>query len=160
MRIRLILLACLCSFLCHWQLAASVYADDWPQFRGISGQGICNDKDLLIICADQNQKKSRIIAFERATGTIKYDVPRPMVAYAHSTPVLAKVAGKSQLLVAANGALQGMNPDNGQIIWWCKSDGDASSPAWKDDLAYIDSGRGSNGIAVDITGVGDVTKTN
>src|SRR6266850_3697470 len=44
-------------------------------------------KDLLIVCADQNQKKSRIIAFERASGAIKYEVPRPNVAFAHSTPV-------------------------------------------------------------------------
>src|SRR4051812_15910360 len=45
MRIRLILLTCV-SILCHWELAASAYGDDWPQFRGISGQGICNEKDL------------------------------------------------------------------------------------------------------------------
>src|SRR2546421_819411 len=117
-------------------------------------------KDLLIICADQNQKKSRIIAFERSTGAVKYEVPRPNVSYAHSTPVVAEGGGKSQLLVGANGALQGGNPENGQVIWWCKSDGDAASPVWKENLAYIDSGRGSAGIAVDITGAGDVTKTN
>jgi len=117
-------------------------------------------KDLLIICADQNKKKSRIIAFERKSGAVKYEVPRPNMVYAHSTPVVAEVGGKSQLLVAANGALQGVDPENGQIIWWCKSDGDAASPVWKNSLAYIDSGRGSAGIAVDITGMGDVTKTN
>src|SRR5881394_3431158 len=38
-------------------------------------------KDLIIICADQNQKKSRIIALERATGAVKYEVPRPNVAF-------------------------------------------------------------------------------
>ena len=116
-------------------------------------------KDLLIICADQNQKKSRIIALERKTGTIKYEVPRPNVAFAHSTPVLADIAGKSQLLMGANGQFQGIDPENGQVIWWCKSEGDSSSPVWAENLAYIDSGRGSNGIAVDITGMGDVSKT-
>jgi len=116
-------------------------------------------KDLLIICADQNQKKSRIIAFERATGAIKYEVPRPNVAFAHSTPVVAEVAGKSQLLVAASNALQGVDPDSGQLIWWCKAEGDACSPVWKENIAYVDSGRGSSGIAVDITGGGDVSKT-
>jgi len=290
MRITLILLLCL---LCHWQLAASALADDWPQFRGPSGQGLCNEKnlpttwsiktgqnilfkaplpksdnpysspivckgklittvtnnagrehhvlcfdatsgkplwdtvvppgpwtltdlrggyaaptpacdgqrifaffgsavlaaldmdgqplwrfemkdtafdvaigtspilykDLLILCADQNQKKSRIIAFDRATGAIKFEVPRPNVAFAHSTPVLADAAGKSQLLVAASNSLQGLDPESGKIIWSCKADGDSSSPVFKDNLAYIDSGRGSDGIAVDITGAGDVSKT-
>jgi outer membrane protein assembly factor BamB len=117
-------------------------------------------KDLLIICADQNQKKSRIVALERASGAVKYEVPRPNVGFAHSTPVLADVAGKSQLLVAASGALQGVDPENGQLIWWCKADGDASSPVYAGNIAYVDNGRGSNGIAVDITGMGDISKTN
>ncbi|HEV8377999.1 MAG TPA: PQQ-binding-like beta-propeller repeat protein [Tepidisphaeraceae bacterium] len=290
MRIRLILLACL---MCHWQLAASAFSDDWPQFRGPSGQGLCNEKDLprswsiktgqnilwkallpksdnpysspivckgkvittitinagrehhvlcfdavtgkplwdtvvppgpwvlsdlrggysaptpacdgqrifalfgscvlaaldmegqplwryefkdtafdvavgtspilykdlVIVYADQNQKKSRIVAFERATGEVKYEVRRPNVAFAHSTPVMAEVAGKPQLLVAASNALQGVDLESGQIIWWCKADGDASSPVFKNNIAYVDSGRGSNGIAVDITGMGDVSKT-
>src|SRR5882672_5913189 len=116
-------------------------------------------KDLLIICADQNQKKSRIVALERVSGAVKYEVPRPNASYAHSTPVVAEVGGKSQLLVAANGALQGVDAENGQIIWWCKSEGDASSPVFAGNLSYIDSGRGSNGICVDITGTSDVTKT-
>jgi outer membrane protein assembly factor BamB len=117
-------------------------------------------KDLLIICADQNQKKSKMVALERTSGAVKYEVPRPNVGFAHSTPVLAEVAGKTQLLVAASGALQGVDPDNGQVIWWCKADGDASSPVYAGNIAYVDNGRGSNGIAVDITGMGDVTKTN
>ena len=45
MRTRLILLGWV-VVICHWQLAASAFGDDWPQFRGISGQGICNEKDL------------------------------------------------------------------------------------------------------------------
>src|SRR5204862_8191211 len=73
-------------------------------------------KDLLIICADQNQKNSRIFAFERATGSIKYQVPRPNVAFAHSTPVVAEVLGKSQLLMGANGQFQAIDPANGQVI--------------------------------------------
>ena len=72
---------------------------------------------------------------------------------------MAEAAGKTQLLMGANGALQGIDPESGQVIWWCKSDGDSSSPVFKDNIAYIDSGRGSNGIAVDITGMGDVSKT-
>src|SRR5678815_1096749 len=116
-------------------------------------------KDLVLICADQNKKKSRIIALEGAKGTVKYDVPRPNVGFAHSTPVLADVNGKPQLLIAASGALQGVDPENGQLIWWCKADGDAASPVFNGNIAYIDNGRGSNGIGVDITGAGDVTKT-
>ncbi|HEV8606956.1 MAG TPA: PQQ-binding-like beta-propeller repeat protein [Tepidisphaeraceae bacterium] len=118
-------------------------------------------KDLLIICADQNQKKSRLIAFDRAGGAVKYEIPRPNVAFAHSTPILATLNDKPELLIAASNALQGVDPDTGKIIWWCKADGDSASPVFdsKTNLAYIDSGRGSPGIAVDITGSGDVTKT-
>ncbi len=116
-------------------------------------------KDMLIICADQNQKKSRIIAFNRADGQVKYETPRPQVAFAHSTPVLATISGKPQLLIAASNALQGVDPENGNLIWWCKAEGDAASPVFAGSLAYIDSGRGSSGLGIDITGTGDVTKT-
>src|SRR6266576_2697814 len=45
MRISLILLACV---LCHWQLPAGVCGDDWTQFRGPTGQGLCAEKSLAL----------------------------------------------------------------------------------------------------------------
>src|SRR5262245_16625428 len=43
MRIRLMLLA---TLLFHGQFTVGLYADDWTQFRGPSGQGLCREKSL------------------------------------------------------------------------------------------------------------------
>ena len=83
----------------------------------------------------------------------------------HSTPVLIQAAGKPQLLVPASGgstapkALRSLNPVTGEVLWWCKGQGDASSPAYAAGLVYFDSGRGGPGTAVDAGGSGDVTAT-
>jgi outer membrane protein assembly factor BamB len=76
--------------------------------------------------------------------------------------VLVDIKGKAQLLVAGAQQLQGLDPSNGDVIWWCAASGrigDTPSPVYGGGLVYCDSGRGGQGIAVDPTGSGDVTKT-
>lgn len=117
--------------------------------------------DMVLLFAEQNQKKSRLIALDKLTGKEKYVVSRPASVFAHSTPVPVTINGKHELLASSSGALEGIDPESGKVLWRCKSEGDASSPVYSREfnLVYIDSGRGSAGIAVDPTGEGDVTKT-
>jgi outer membrane protein assembly factor BamB len=115
--------------------------------------------DTVILQCDELDKQSRIIAFDRKTGEVKWEALRPNVGFAHSTPVVAEVGGKKQLLVAASNALQGLDPESGKVIWTCAASGDTVSPVMGGGLVYLDSGRGGTGVAVDPTGTGDVTKT-
>lgn len=115
--------------------------------------------DTVILQCDELDKQSRLIAFDKKTGEVVWEAPRPTVGFAHSTPVLADIAGKKQLLVAASNALQGVDPASGKVLWTCEAKGDTVSPVLGGGLVYIDSGRGGTGIAVDPTGTGDVTKT-
>src|SRR5262249_26121369 len=100
-------------------------------------------------------------AFDRKTGEKKWEQKRPTANFSHSTPTLVKVKGKPMLLVAASGALQGVDPTDGKLLWWCDGSGDTVSPVYGAGVAYCDSGRGggSVGVAVDPTGEGNVTKT-
>ena len=115
--------------------------------------------DTVILDCDQTGKTSSFIGLDKATGTIKWEEKRPQANFAHSTPVLANVKGKAQLLVSASGAVQGLDPANGKILWWCAAPGDASSPAFNGSLVFADSGRGGRAVCVDPSGAGDVTKT-
>jgi outer membrane protein assembly factor BamB len=117
-------------------------------------------KDTVILDCDQNNKTSSLIAFDKTSGAIKWEQKRPQVAFAHSTPVIVNVNGKAEMLVSASNAIQGLNPDTGEMIWWCSAYGDASSPAFARNLVFSDSGRGGKAVCVDVTGSGDVTKTN
>jgi outer membrane protein assembly factor BamB len=122
-------------------------------------------KDTLLLSWDQTDKTSRLIALDKRTGDLKWEKKRPGADWAHSTPTVAEVKGKTQLLVASATALQGLDPDSGETLWSCASGdkpariGDTVSPVLAGGLVYADSGRGGPGIAVDPTGTGDVTKT-
>jgi outer membrane protein assembly factor BamB len=114
---------------------------------------------VLILC-DKVQKGSHLLALDAKSGETKWDVKRPSVQFDHTTPVLAKVNGKDQLLIGAGGELQGVDPADGQVLWFAKNDGDVPRPILSEGLVYCDSGRGGGfGIAVEPTGSGDVTKT-
>jgi outer membrane protein assembly factor BamB len=97
---------------------------------------------------------------------VTWQKKRPDADWAHSTPVLAEVKGKPQLLVGSAHAVQGLDPDSGETLWSCGSGdkaparvGDTVSPVLAGGLVYCDSGRGGPGIAVDPTGTGEVTRT-
>ncbi len=117
-------------------------------------------RDAVLVLADGTKPAlSRLIAFDPATGKIKWERPRPEASFNHTTPVLIEVNGKQQLLIASSGALQGIDPADGAVIWWAKNKGDVPTPAYGGGLVYSESGRGGPGIAVDPTGTGDVTAT-
>ncbi len=116
-------------------------------------------KDTVILNCDQTGKTSSIIAWDAATGDIRWEARRPDTSFAHSTPAIVEVGGKPQMLVNASGAVQGLDPANGTVLWWCAGQGDAASPAFGGGFVYSDSGRGGKGICVDPGGTGEVTKT-
>ena len=124
--------------------------------RAVAGQ------DTIIYLADQNDRKSSLIAFDRKSGAVKWEALRPDAQFAHSTPIVITVKGAPQLVIAASGAVQGADPAGGKIIWWCKNPGDTSSPAFGGGLVYADDGRDPShtGVCVDPSGTGDVSATN
>jgi outer membrane protein assembly factor BamB len=116
--------------------------------------------DAVLVLADGTKPAlSRLIAFDRATGDIKWERKRPDANFNHTTPVPIDVNGKQQLVIASSGAVQGINPSDGTVIWWANNKGDVPTPAYGDGLVYSEGGRGGPGVAVEPTGTGDVTQT-
>jgi hypothetical protein len=70
--------------------------------------------DTVILDCDQTGKTSSLIAFDKATGEIRWEAKRPETSFAHSTPVIVKVGGPSQMLGRASGAIQGVDPASGK----------------------------------------------
>jgi outer membrane protein assembly factor BamB len=120
---------------------------------------------VILLCAMAKKQDSRIVAFDKASGKVKWQTPLPTTGFGHSTPILIRAGAADQLIVAASAsarapdALQGFDPANGKRLWWCAGAGDAASPVYGAGLVYADSGRGGPGAAVEPTGRGDVTKT-
>jgi outer membrane protein assembly factor BamB len=138
-----------------WRRELEKYAFD----VAIGGSPVLAGEDVLLLCDFPDKKDSNLLALDRMTGKPRWQAPRPGASYAHSTPIVADVAGRRQLLVSGGRGLEGIDPDDGAVIWSVKNDGDTSSPVFASGLVYADSGRGGPGVAVDPTGKGDVTKT-
>jgi outer membrane protein assembly factor BamB len=117
--------------------------------------------ELVLLLCDQvrSAKTSRLLAFDRKTGALQWERKRLNQDFSHSTPVLARVKDRLQLLVAAAGQVQGLDPENGQVLWWCAGAGDTASPVYAEGVVFCDGGRGGPGVAVEPTGSGDLTKT-
>jgi outer membrane protein assembly factor BamB len=111
---------------------------------------------VLLSCNQLSEKKaSRLLAFVGRTGELKWERPRPGIDWDHSTPVLATVQGKPQLLAATANALEGLDPSSGAVLWRYENAqriGDTVSPVYGAGVVYCDSGRGGLGVAVDPTG--------
>lgn len=109
----------------------------------------------VILDCDQTGKTSSIIAFDTASGEIKWEAKRPETGFAHTTPVIATIAGKPQMLVAGSKSLQGLDPSSGAELWSCPAPGDAASPTFDGTVVYSDSGRGGKAVCV-VPGAGIV----
>jgi outer membrane protein assembly factor BamB len=120
-------------------------------------------KDTVILLLDKMKPASKIVALDVATGKARWEKARPDTEFSHMTPVLVKAGEKEQLIVCATDELQGVNPDNGNVIWSCKwgqSIWPVSSPVMAKGLVYAIGGRGGHpGLVVDPTGTGDVSGT-
>src|SRR4051794_27762460 len=120
---------------------------------------------VILLCAMANPADSRVVAFDKTTGDVKWERKLPDMGFGHTTPVIVPVNGKPQMLVlasamkVADNALRSLDPNDGRVLWWCRGGGDAASPAYGSGIVYFDNGRGGPGFAVDPTGSGDVTAT-
>src|SRR5262249_46477763 len=81
-------------------------------------------KDTLLLLCDKVQKSSHLLALDVKNGETRWNAKRPNVQFSHTTPVLAKIGEREQLLIGAGGWLQGVDPGNGEVIWQAASEGD------------------------------------
>jgi len=126
---------------------------------------ILHKDTLILLCSMAKASDSKVIAFDKVSGEVKWEKRFPDMGFAHTTPVIIDVNGRSQMLLLASGisvkpnALRSVDPANGEVLWWCRGAGDAASAAYGAGIVYFDSGRGGLGVAVDPTGSGDVSST-
>ena len=110
--------------------------------------------ESLVLFSGLTDKRSNLTAFGTADGEVKWRTELPRVGYGHSTPALATVGGKRQLIVSVNekaAAILGVDGDSGAILWSAPGDGETASPGVGSETVYCDSGRGGGGYAADLT---------
>ena len=124
---------------------------------GVGTSPVLFRETVLVLADGTKPEQSRLIAYDKKTGNIAWEKPRPKANFNHTTPLLIQVKNEPQLVVASSSELQGLDPGNGRVIWWAKHKGDVPTPAFGDGLVYSEDGRGGPAAAVEPTGDGDVT---
>lgn len=117
--------------------------------------------DGKLFVTSESEADPFILALDPATGEQIYRVERPK-ATSYSTPVVANVAGKKQLLMSGGRSVKGYDADTGEELWsantpWVVSCG---TMVWDENLAFASGGfPRPQTIAVD-AGTGEVAWTN
>lgn len=97
-------------------------------------------KDRIILCSETSGE-SFMVALDPSDGSEKWRVDRNKVD-SYSTPVVANVAGKFQLLISGGQKVQGYDPDSGELLWSCPADWKVScgTLVWDDDVVIASGG--------------------
>lgn len=146
-----------------WQREAGPYFSKWGY-----GSSPTIYKSLVIVAADNKGARinrlvgsSYLTAVHRQTGEIVWRIHRPE-GDSLGTPVVARIAGRDQLLLAGRKCVCSYDPLTGDKLWTCSwsSERVANSVAFDDQHVYASSRQPQQElICIRADGEGDVTTT-
>jgi len=103
-----------------------------------------------------------LAAFDKSDGSEQWRVPRKNKT-SYSSPVVAHVAGKDQLLLSGADKIVSYDPDNGKILWETAGSSLATcgTMVWSDDLVFASGGfPNKETLAVKADGSGEIVWKN
>lgn len=73
--------------------------------------------DLVIVACDQSLG-SYVIALSKADGGVRWKVARPRAVSGHCTPIVRRVGGRTEILLAGSFLLDAYDAATGERLWW------------------------------------------
>jgi len=121
-----------------WEKKAADFLPKRYQFGFGSSPIIYNN---TVIVSSECEQDGSMVAFDTKSGDEVWRVARK-AATSYSTPVVASVAGKQQLIMSGGMATTSYDPTNGKELWsvpgpWAVTCGTA---VWSDDLIFTSGG--------------------
>lgn len=120
--------------------------------------------DLVVLWVGPGDRQV-LVALHKKTGAKVWEHAEPpgdgkKFVGSWSTPVVATVDGKEQLVLSVVQKLKGFDPRTGKELWSCDGLSDLvyTSPLVADGVAVAMSGYGGKALAVKLGGAGDLTK--
>ena len=97
-------------------------------------------KSMVIFAAD-NQGGGCIAALDCKSGKIAWRKPRPAIA-TYSSPVIARVAGRDQLVISGCNRVTSYDPNTGKEIWSCPgvSEATCGTVVWDERHVFASGG--------------------
>ena len=120
--------------------------------------------ESLVIVNGDSLKGSFVAGLEAATGKVAWKTDRKSTGRhgSYATPLVAKLAGKPQLVLMGMGEVSAYDPATGKLLWSCAGPAEVSActPATSDRLVFATGGYPEKTIlAIRADGQGDVTKS-
>ena len=115
-----------------------------PEPFYLMGWGAANSpiiyRDTVIFNLDDDLA-SYLIALDVESGSIRWKTERPEMLGGYAVPVLCTANGRTDVVTAGSGKLQGYDPDTGKELWTCNSllRTIMTTPVVQDDRIYITS---------------------
>lgn len=142
-----------------------VWKTDFGLMQSLHGHGEGSSpvlyKGTLIVNWD-HEGKSFIVAFDRATGKVRWKVMRNEVT-SWATPIIIEHAGNPQVVVSGTSRVRGYDLTNGKVLWECGglSSNIVASPVFADGMIFAGSSYDKRAlIAIRLDGAaGDITGT-
>jgi len=107
--------------------------------NGYAASPIIHGKNLIVLaeCDDA----SYMVSLDRATGKLVWRTPRPS-RISYSSPILAHVAGRKQVLISGCDRVAAFDPDTGKGLWEVPATTMATSGTmvWHKDLVFASGG--------------------
>lgn len=119
-----------------WEKSLGEYESKYP--FGVGASPIVYEN--LLIVPHENEVDSRIVGLDPATGETKWTAPREHTSY--STPVVAKINGKDQLLISGRSSVASFNPQDGKQNWSVSAEWDVTcaTMVWDQERVYASGG--------------------
>ncbi len=141
-----------------WQVKAGAFSSE----HGYGSSPVLY-KSLVIVNGD-SLKGCFVAALDRRTGKQVWRTERKTTGRhgSYATPVVAKLAGKPQLILMGMGEVSSYDPDSGKRLWWCAGPAEvtACTPALSDTVVFATGGYPEKEVlAIRADGSGDVTKS-
>ncbi|MFN3150586.1 PQQ-binding-like beta-propeller repeat protein [Bremerella sp.] len=140
-----------------WQVNAGPYVPQQYKF-GYGPSPMLYD-DMVIVASEY--EKGWLAAFSQKNGQSRWKQPREGISF--SSPVVAKIGGKDQLLISGLKAVASYDPKTGQPLWSVPGTTNATcgTMVWEGDTVFASGGYpDSQTIAVKAGSSGTVLWTN
>lgn len=115
--------------------------------------------DTLVVNWD-HEGPSFLVALDAGNGEVRWKVPRDEPT-SWATPIIASVAGRSQVIASGTGRVRGYDLETGAVIWACGglSSNVVASPVAADGMVFVASSYDTRALlAIRLEGArGDIT---
>jgi outer membrane protein assembly factor BamB len=118
-------------------------------------------KDMVIFDCRQ-EREAATIAFDKATGKVRWRTEPKMKRISHITPLIINDGAREQLLLSGSDETASYDPKTGRQLWWCKGPSDVAvaGMCYGEGLVFTTAGYPDRTrMAIRTGGSGDVTET-